>query len=452
MYRARHPDARGARGVGGHPMQYVRRPVREQVRESIPAVVIGVILILVGSGVLFWNEGRAVQTSRSLDEGYNAVIKVQNSTKLYEENNHKLVYVWGPLSVSPPLADDYYGVEISAVRLKRRVQMYQWIEEESSMLTLAGCPSLSSMFCPVTHPVLPVLVSRNSILSMKIVYSMETALLQPWQVAVTRLSGQIFSWHDSYINLISYVTYVCALPKHYHSSRSIPVPAVVQVAETTKVGIYHLSPAGKDKFTEFTPFSGDEQPEGDEIKLHGGMYYITRDIFNPDIGDLRVQFYYACRAGEMVSVVGQQIGETLHPYLTSNGNELLIVRTGKHTVEEMFSSEHAQNRFLTWNLRLAGWFLMFIGLTCVSNIAHSLIICSPLLRDVVALGLGSANLTLSMSTSLVIIGGAWCIYRPGLALLILVVAALPFIRAAVKHQSTVGHSRRPNGYRRSSAD
>lgn len=37
-------------------MQYVRRPVREQVRESIPAVVIGVVLILVGSGVLFWNE------------------------------------------------------------------------------------------------------------------------------------------------------------------------------------------------------------------------------------------------------------------------------------------------------------------------------------------------------------------------------------------------------------
>lgn len=94
---------------------------------------------------------------------------------------------------------------------------------------------------------------------------------------------------------------MCALLKNHHSSRSIPVPAVVQVAETAKVGIYHLSPAGKDKFTEFIPFSGDEQPEGDDIKLHGGMYYITRDIFNPDIGDLRVQFYYACRAGEMVS-------------------------------------------------------------------------------------------------------------------------------------------------------
>lgn len=406
MYRARHPDARGARGVGGHPMQYVRRPVREQVRESIPAVVIGVILILVGSGVLFWNEGRAVQTSRSLDEGYNAVIKVQNSTKLYEENNHKLVYVWGPLSVSPPLADDYYGVEISAVRLKRRVQMYQWIEEESSIRS-------------EDSPDMPADTSYS--------YS--------------------FAWRDKVVDSSSF-----NIPWGHENPTSIPVPAVVQVAETAKVGIYHLSPAGKDKFTEFIPFSGDEQPEGDDIKLHGGMYYITRDIFNPDIGDLRVQFYYACQAGEMVSVVGQQIGETLHPYLTSNGNELLIVRTGKHTVEEMFSSEHAQNRFLTWNLRLAGWFLMFIGLTCVSNIVHSLIICSPLLRDVVALGLGSANLTLSMSTSLVIIGGAWCIYRPGLALLILVVAALPFIRAAVKHQSTVGHSRRPNGYRRSSAD
>lgn len=73
-----------------------------------------------------------------------------------------------------------------------------------------------------------------------------------------------------------------------------------------------------------------------------------------------------------MSIIGHQIGETLHPYITSNGNELLIVHIGKRTVEEMFSSEHAQNRFLTWALRLAGWFLMFIGLTCVSNIVQSL--------------------------------------------------------------------------------
>ncbi|XP_071522764.1 transmembrane protein 43 homolog isoform X2 [Panulirus ornatus] len=382
-------------------MQYVRRPVREQMRESIPAVVVGVALLLAGSGLLFWNEGRAVQTSRSLDEGYNAVIRVPSANAVLEENNHKLVHVWGALSSSPVLTDDAYGVEIHAVRLKRRVQMFQWIEEESSVRSeeTPGMPTDTS-------------------------YSYS------------------FAWRDKVVDSSSF-----SIPWGHNNPTSIPVPSIVQVAETAKVGAYRLSPAIKEKFTDFVSFSGDEQPEGDDIKLHGGMYYITRDIYNPDIGDLRIQFYFAGRAGEVVSIVGQQIGETLHPYLTSNGNELLIVHMGKRTVEEMFSSEHAQNRFLTWSLRVGGWFLMFIGLTCVSNIVNSLVVCSPLMRDVVALGLGSAKLTLSMSTSLIIIGGAWAIYRPGLALLVLIVAALPFIRAAAQHKPSEGSSRRANGYR-----
>ncbi|XP_045592955.1 transmembrane protein 43 homolog [Procambarus clarkii] len=401
MHRARYPDAPGSRGSGGHTTHFVRRPVREQMLESIPAVVVGITLLLVGSGLLFWNEGRAVQTSRSLDEGYNAVIRVASANIIHEENNHKLVQVWGTLATSPVLTDDTYGVEISAVRMKRRVQMYQWIEEESSMGSeeTPGMPTDTSFS-----------------------YS--------------------FAWRDKVVDSSSF-----NIPWGHNNPTSIPVPTIIQVSETSKVGAYHLSPAIKERFTEFISFSGDEQPEGDDIKLHGGMYYITRDIYNPDIGDLRIQFYFAGRAGEVVSIVGQQVGETLHPYLTSNGRELLIVHMGKRTVEEMFSSEHAQNRFLTWSLRVGGWFLMFIGLTCVTNIVNSLVVCSPLMRDVVALGLGSANLTLSMSTSLIIVGGAWAVYRPGLALLILIVAALPFLRAAARHSSSEGFSRRANGFR-----
>ncbi|CAL4165990.1 unnamed protein product, partial [Meganyctiphanes norvegica] len=188
---------------------------------------------------------------------------------------------------------------------------------------------------------------------------------------------------------------------------------------------------------------------GEEMKLHAGVYYLTRDIYSPEVGDLRVQFYYAGHVEETISVIGQQIGETLHPYMTSTGNHLLLLQPGTRTVEEMFASEHAQNRVLTWSLRLAGWFLMFLGLTCVSHIVNSLVSSSCLLREVVTLGLGSTNCTLSMSTSLVIIGGAWCVYRPGLALLILVVAALPFIRAAMNHNTTEGTlTQRTNGYRR----
>ncbi|XP_050731838.1 transmembrane protein 43 homolog isoform X2 [Eriocheir sinensis] len=406
---------RGERGGRGgsppphhphHHHHHPRRAVREQVKESIPAVVVGVLLLLVGSALLFWNEGRAVQTAQSLDEGYSSIQRVISANMVHEENNNKLVHVWGPLSTWPVLADEAYGVEINAVKLKRRVQMFQWIEEESSIRSedTPGMPSDTS-------------------------YSYS------------------YAWRDKVVDSTAF-----SIPWGHDNPKTIPVESTIRVAETVSVGGYRLSPALKEEFFDFTSFSGDEQPEQGDVKLHGGMYYLTRDIYNPDIGDLRIQFYFAGRAGEMVSVVGQQRGDTLYPFPTLAGRELLIVRQGKLSVEEMFSLEHATNRGLTWGLRMAGWFLLFLGLSCLSHIVHSLVSTSPLLRDVIALGLGSANLTLSMTTSLIIVGGAWAVYRPGLALLILIVAALPFIRAAAKHSPRTAAGglggRRANGYRR----
>lgn len=99
------------------------------------------------------------------------------------------------------------------------------------------------------------------------------------------------------INIYWYIRQL--LPEMF-SFRSIPVASVVQVADTAKVGEYHLSEPIKEKFNEFISFSGDDQPEGNDVKLHGGMYYITQDIYNPAVGDLRIQFYFSGRSGDVV--------------------------------------------------------------------------------------------------------------------------------------------------------
>ena len=47
-----------------------------RITESIKAVLIGLVLFFAAFPLLWWNEGRAVQTARSLDEGAGKVRSV----------------------------------------------------------------------------------------------------------------------------------------------------------------------------------------------------------------------------------------------------------------------------------------------------------------------------------------------------------------------------------------
>lgn len=69
-----------------------------------------------------------VFTAQSLHDAMSSAVSLDDINIVTKENEGTLVYLSGPLEVGEPLTDPEYGVAISAVKLKRRVQMYQWIE------------------------------------------------------------------------------------------------------------------------------------------------------------------------------------------------------------------------------------------------------------------------------------------------------------------------------------
>lgn len=68
-----------------------------------------------------------------------------------------------------------------------------------------------------------------------------------------------------------------------------------------KVGHLILGTDLKEKFNDYIEVTSDERPERRDIKLHLGIYYHCDDVWNPKVGDIRIQFYYAGLSGEPVS-------------------------------------------------------------------------------------------------------------------------------------------------------
>ena len=93
----------------------------ERIIDSIKGILFGLLLIIVSSALLFWNEGRAAKTAAALSEGAGAVVSVA-ADKVDPANEGKLVHVAGDTSAAQAARDSDFGFDAKGLKLVRKVK------------------------------------------------------------------------------------------------------------------------------------------------------------------------------------------------------------------------------------------------------------------------------------------------------------------------------------------
>ncbi|KAL8212609.1 UNVERIFIED_CONTAM: Transmembrane protein 43 [Gekko kuhli] len=364
----------------------------ERLSETSGGMLIGLTTFAMSFYILFTNEGRALKTATSLDEGLSLVVPLDNIQSVLQENDHKLVHLSGPLRTSKPLYDPSYGLSIRAVKLKRHVEMYQWVEYEESKD-----------------------YEENGELKKETRYSYNT------------------EWKPEVVNSRNFDREI-----GHKNPSAMAVESFTAVAPDVQVGKFFLSKGLIEKIDNFKQMSLSklEDPHADVIRS-GDYFFHSENPRRPEVGDLRVSFFYSGLSGDSshlgpadtVTIIARQREDHLVSYKTKSGDTLEILHPDELSAEEVFQKEHASNSMKTWGLRGAGWLAMFVGINLMMRIFYTLVDWFPVVRELVNIGLKAFAFCLATSLSLLTISIGWFFYRPLWAILIGLLAAVPIVIA-----------------------
>ena len=361
---------------------------------SIKSVFFGFVLFVVAFPLLFWNEGRAVQTARSLEEGAGVVASV-SADAVDPSNAGRLIHVNGTAKIEDILRDDKFGVSENAVRLTRSVEMYQWVENESS--------------------------------------TSETKLGGSEETRTTYTYVQ--EWSSSRVDSASF-----QIVEGHQKPTAMPYQGRAEQAASVSLGAFDLSDAQIRRLTKSEPLRLESLPSGFEgARLHEGHVYVGKDPNHPAIGDARIRFSVVRPAA--VSIVAQQAGSSFSPYQTEAGGTVSLLEQSIVSAEAMFQSAQRSNTYLTWGLRLVGFLVMFFGLALVFAPIAVFGDVVPIVGRLLAAGTGIFSALVAGFFSIGTIAIAWIAYRPLLGIVLgalAIGAVVMLVRIAGRHAKPVG--------------
>ena len=367
-----------------------RQSYGSKVKGSFQGILWGIILIIAGTVILWWNEGRAVKASDALKDFQKNYVEMPDITTVNPEFEGKAVHATGVATTTDTLRDAAFGIAVNAFRLCRDVEYYQWEEHSSSE-------------------------SKD-----KLGGSTETTTTYTYEP----------EWCSEPVNSAEFKD------PDYKDKNFVwrVIEDLDQYAPTATFGAYKLTNG------IISAISGEEpvQPNVTEeqtkqllakvsdstvvVTVRGNQVYIGSDPETPHIGDVRITFNQVT-SPKTISLLQKVVNGTFESYIAKNGKSFSKVEMGTVSAENMIQHQKEANKFILWLLRILGVILVVAGNKGLLGFLSTVFAVVPFMQKIIGAGVGLVATLVGIVWSLVVIALAWVAHRPVLAISLLVVAA-----------------------------
>ena len=423
-----------------------------RVGNSFRAIGSGILLFVLGTALLWWNEGRAVKTEKMLDEAGSKYVEMENPNKKDASLEGELICGTAMATTEDSLTDAQFGVGAKAIALRRTVEYYQWVEHSQTKREdkLGGKEVATTTYTYskqwVSSPIQssefhdPAYQNKNMVL---------TTVEEADQYA-ENVSFGAYKLPESLIHSISSREAMdlalaedllaqfdkstqAAYERFYGVQKSIQQPTQQPqqpVAQAIPDSIRALLPdsvkAALDSLQAVNDSINKQMANAENKKdlmyIHqaGNVLYFGRVPGSPEVGDVRVTFEKVVPA--KVTVMAVVDGDTFKPFKAKNGKRFQTLVMGQKSGDEIIDAEKEANNMILWALRILGIMLVIAGLKGIFGFLETILKVVPFIANIFGWGVGVVCTVIGVVWSLIVIALAWLFYRPLLGIGLLVLA------------------------------
>ena len=368
-----------------------RQSYGSKVKNSFQWILWGIILIIAGTVVLWWNEGRAVKASNALKDFQKNYVELTDINTVDPAFEGKAVHATGVATTADTLRDAAFGIAVNAMKLVRSVEYYQWTQQSDSESKdkLGGSTETTT-----TYTYEPAWCSEP---------------VNSNEFKDPDYKGKNFVWRtvDDAEQVAGNVTFgAYRLTQGIVNAISGEEPAYPALSEAQK----------KQMLTNVTDSTVVVTVSGDQV-------YIGADPASPHIGDVRITFTQVT-SPKTISLLQKVVNGTFESYIAKNGKAFSKVEMGTVSAENMIEHQKSTNKIILWLFRILGIILVIGGFRSLLSLISTVFAVVPFVQRIIGSGVGLVTTVVGLVWSLVVIALAWVAHRPVLGISLLVVAGV----------------------------